>query len=208
MYPWSMLTEVGDYFAVPAEFKHFAYVSALVAQRNYRTASKVRYSATKTSYGTIVMVAQVGEEKPPFEYLSPEGIMSVTSRAAIRAQGPHTALGERATVAKRTVSQIVGQMSVEQKEANLPWWYDKKGQLVFNSKVATPADLERWYNKEKMPGKDEPYPAYYDLDENLTKRERSGDDEADEAEFFEVLEDGNATPLTDGDAEKHGYDND
>lgn len=187
LYPWSMLTEVGDYFVVPASFKPSGYVCQLVAQRNYKGGYGIKLSATKLSYGTIVMVVQVRDEVAPHDYISPEGILSITGKQYLRSQDHTTPLGERPQVAKRTVSQIVALMPIEQREANLPWWYDKKGQLIFNSKIATQADLERWYNKEKMPGKDEPYPAYYNLDENLIKRDEP-DDEVDEEEFFEVLE--------------------
>lgn len=187
MYPWSLLTEVGDYFAVPQELKPFTYMSMLVSQRNYRGGTGVRLAATKTTYGTIVMVTQVREEKPPFEYLSPEGIMSITGKQHVRSQDHTTPVGERARVAKRTISQIVALMPIEQREANLPWWYNQKGQLIFNPKVATEADLEKWYNKEKMPGPDVPYPDYYKLDENLIRHEEP-DEEIDEDEFFETLE--------------------
>lgn len=207
IYPWSLLTEVGDYFAVPEKVKPFAYMSALVAQRNYRTASSVRLSANKTTYGTIVMVVQIQDREPPYEYLSPEGIMAITGKQHV-ASAIRGDLGERPVMRKRTVSEIVKQMSVEVKEANLPWWYDPKtNNLVFNPKVATPEDLEKWYSKQKMPGPNDPYPEYYHLDENLIRKSReqimAEEDEPNEDEFFEVI---GGEEATEGEGENGGHD--
>lgn len=199
LYPWSLLTEVGDYFAVPSTFKPHQYMSQLVAQRNYKAGHGVKLTACKTSYGTIVFVAQVGDEKPPYEFLTPEGIMAVTSRDhLLRYQTESTPLGERAVRPKRTVSQIVEAMSWEMRTENLPWWYDNKGQLVFNAKIATEEDTDKWYRREKMPGKDDPYPEYYNLDENLTRKSRSQvmeDEEPEEEDFFELLGEGGEPKL-------------
>jgi hypothetical protein len=177
MYPWSLLTEVGDYFAVPSTLKPFSYMSQLIAQRNYRGGTGVRLTAVKTSYGTIILVSQVGEELPPYDFLSPEGIYSVQSKQHVRSQGPGSPLGERPTAPKRKVSEIVARMSIDEKLHNLPWWYDDKGTFVMNSKIAVKADHERWFTKQPMPGKDVPYPDYYNLDENLHRKPDLVDDE-------------------------------
>lgn len=196
MYPWSLMTEVGDYFAVPTEFKPFSYVSQLVTQRNYRAGSRVKMTAVKVNYGTIVLVAQVLGELPPYEYKSPEGIMSISSKQRMREllTSHGTPLGERAVAPIRTVSQIVNAMSWEAKNANLPWWYDPKSHaLVFNARVATAEDTDKWFRKEPMPGKDEPYPEYYGLDENLTKKTRQqlmDEEPEEEDEFFELIDEG------------------
>lgn len=187
-YPWSLLLEVGDYFIVPESVKPHSYMSQLVAQRNYRGGKEVKLSSVKTTHGTLVIVVQVGEEMPPYEFVTPEGIYASTSRQhLIRTQAPDTPLGDRPVRAKKTVSQLVEAMTQDQRIANLPWWYDKKGTLVFNPKVATPEDLDKWYNKQKMPGPDQPYPDYYHLDENLIRREptnQSGVDVDEELEGF------------------------
>lgn len=184
IYPWSLLVEVGDYFAVPTEMKPFSYMSALVSQRNYKN-TKIKFSATRTTYGTIVMVAQVGEEPPPYDYKSADGIMAIEGKRKLRSQDHNTPLGDRPNMPPRSVKQIVASMSPETREANLPWWTDPRtGKLVFNSKVATPEDLEKWYRGEKLP---EHYPDYYDLDSSLIKRTPEAEEEQEE-DFFEVLE--------------------
>lgn len=199
VYPWSLLTEVGDYFAVPDTVKPYSYMSQLIAQRNYRAGKGLKLTTVKTTYGTIVLVAQIGDELPPFEFRTPEGILAVTSRENVkRSQDHNTPLGERPTRPVRSQREIVAAMTTDMKIANLPWWYDGKGTLVFNPKVATPEDLDRWYNKQKMPGPDDPYPDYYNLDEYMQiKPSASGQSgvDVDDEEFFEVLEEDGASHI-------------
>jgi hypothetical protein len=138
-YPWSLLTEVGDYFCVPSEVKLFAYMSQLVAQKNYRNDGLMKYVATKTSYGTIVMLTQIGEELPLHEFVSPDGILASTSRRHLiesRSEPNGSSIGEKAVVPKRTQGQIIAAMHWEVRNNNLPWWYDPvKGTLVVNTKL-------------------------------------------------------------------------
>lgn len=195
IYPWAMLTEVGDYFAVPTSFKPYSYMSMLVAQRNYKTVSGQKLTTHKTTYGTIVMLAQVRDELPPYEFLSAEGIMSITDKRYLMklAREPHDPTGEKPTRPVRTVSQMVNVMTLEAKQANLPWWYEK-GKLVFNPRVATKEDLDAWVSKQKTFNKDAPYPDYYHLDEDLTRKSSVAvaaeeSEPSDEDEYFEVLQD-------------------
>lgn len=188
IYPWSLLTEVGDYFCVPADLKPFPYVSQYVTQKNYRLVGQMKYSATKTSYGTIVMLAQIGEETPPYEFNSPEGILSSTSRkhliSSMYDKADQKRLGEKAVVAERTIQQKVNAMSWEVRNANLPWWYDpKKGTLVVNPEVIKEPEATLFYTKQFNPGPDMPYPDHYNLDENLLRRSEAPATEEEEEEW-------------------------
>ena len=186
LYPWSLLTEVGDYFCVPAELKPFPYMSAYVTQKNYRLAGKMKYSATKTSYGTIVMLVQIGDEIPPHEFNSPDGVLSSTSRRQVLASmaNPRENLGEKPVVPERTQQQKVNAMSWEVRNANLPWWYDpKKGTLVVNPEVIKEPEASLFYTKQFNPGPETPYPEHYNLDENLIRRTEAPAAEEDEEEW-------------------------
>ncbi len=181
MYPWSLLTEVGDYFCVPTEVKLHAYMNQLVAQKNYRLGHEMKYVATKTTYGTIVMLVQINDEVPPHEFKSPEGILASTSRKhLIESKSRDLKLGEKPVVPKRTQGQIVAAMSWQVREANLPWWYDPhKGTLLVNTKIIKEPESTLWMTKKFNPGIEAPYPAHYNLDENLIIREVVEEDEAD-----------------------------
>lgn len=166
-----MLVEVGDYFCVPEEFKPFSYMGRLVSQRNSKMKDR-KFSATRTNYGTIVMLAQVGEEIPPHEYVSPDGILSSTSRS-----------DREPSTAKLTQQQIINRMTPAVREANLPWWFDpQNGRLLVNPKICRDPELELWHNNKFSPKPEDPYPAQYRLDENLLIRplEDPMDDDEDD----------------------------
>jgi hypothetical protein len=174
-YPWSLLVEVGDYFCVPTEVKDYRYMSMLVTQRNYRFGHTVRHITAKTTYGTIVMLAQVGEEIPPHEFKQPDGILASTSRRHLieaRSQPPsHEGLGEKPIVAPRTQQQIVNAMHWDVRNHNLPWWYDpKKGTLVVNPEIIRDPEAELFYKKQFNPGPETPYPEQYNLGPDLLIR--------------------------------------
>jgi hypothetical protein len=185
IYPWSLLTEVGDYFTVPESFKPYQYVSMLISQKNYRLGGTLRYTACKTTYGTIVMLAQVGEELPPHEFVSPEGILSATSRAVART----TPLGNRPKARELTYAERVEQLPLEVKVANLPWWWDKD-KFVWNG-----GNMGSRYRKEDMEARiannlahfdpNKPYPDFYNLDENfrIKQEETLRDDEEEEEDW-------------------------
>lgn len=167
------MTEVGDYFCVPSEFKPYTYMSMLISQKNYRDTTR-RFVCSKTSYGSIVLLAQVNDEIPPYEFASSEGILSISSRKNVQlAQAPDTPLGERPVVAKRTQQQIMDMMSHEMKLANLPWWWEK-GTFRWNGEYRNkrPEDSEAFVknNRKHFGGPNTPYPEFYNLDENLIKR--------------------------------------
>lgn len=207
-YPWSLLTEVGDYFCVMTETKPFSYMSMLVSQRNYRFKDR-KFSCVKTSYGSIVLLAQLLDETPPYEF-NHEGILCSTSRQHLIRSHVHApdpaAPGERPVAPPRTQQQIVAMMSPEQREYNLPWWKDPKtGQLLFNGKVATMADAEKWVSKTWRPDPDAPYPDYYHLDENLQRKSRDQlmmETEEDEEDWgSQVFEPGDGSGLNLGEDE-------
>ena len=200
-YPWSLLTEVGDYFCVPTEVKAYAYINQLVAQKNYRLGHELKYASSKTSYGTIVMLVQIGEEIPPHEFVSPEGILASTSRQHLirsRSQPPSSTLGEKPIVAKRTQGQIIAAMHWEVRNANLPWWYDpQKGTLLVNTKLIQEPESTLWMNKKFNPGAETPYPPKYNLDpDTLLIRDEAEEDDEDytdddgEMQLFGTGEDG------------------
>lgn len=199
IYPWSLLTEVGDYFVVPKEYKPHDYVHRLIAQTNYKRTNK-RYVCTRTTFGSIVLLAEVDGEVPPHEFVTQEGILASTSRShLISTQAPETLLGNRPTRAKLTRRQIIEQMSTEVKKANLPWWHDPRTRaLVWNTRVATKEDTDRWYMKQFAPGPDVDYPDYYNLDENLLTRVAPPDEEVDDfEEAVPMINDGESDVSTD-----------
>lgn len=188
IYPWDMLQEVGDYFAVPETFKPYAYMSALVSQRNYKEKGNRRYSCERTTYGSIVLLAQIREEIPDFDFCSDHGIMTMSVREMVgKPKDLATPLGDRIKAPERTQEQIVAGMSQQVKEANLPWWRDPKGGgVIVNQRVATKKDIERWIRKEWVPNPEAPYPDYYNLDENLMKKNQERlifDDEVEDEDF-------------------------
>lgn len=187
-YPWSMLTEVGDYFVVPESFKPFDYMRRLVAQTNYKGATNKRFMAMDTQAGTIVMLGEIKGETPPHEFISAEGILSSTSRGNLRAQVQNPQLGHLNTERpKRTQQQIIDNMHWEVRSANLPWWFDNKGNLVANPKVIKEPEATKWYKRELKVGPEDPYPEHYYLDENLLYDERIKQmlELTDEDEYFE-----------------------
>lgn len=184
LYPWSLLTEVGDYFVVPKEFKEHDYMSRLVSQKNYRREGPRRFISAKTSIGTIVMLAEIEGEVPPHEFVSAEGILSSTSRQHLLRTMPHdNPIGDKPQRAKRTQKEIVAMMSQEMRLQNLPWWFDPhNGKLLMNLRVAKDPELTAWQKNEFTPTPETPYPDHYNLDANLMVREEPDPGEVDEVE--------------------------
>src|SRR6266511_623191 len=202
-YPWSLLTEVGDYFCVPSSFKPYQYVSMMVAQKNYRLAGTLKYTTVKTTYGCIVLLCQVSDEEPAHEFVTPEGILASTSRRHLiaQAEAPSSSLGERPSVPKRTVSQITDAMHWTIREANLPWWFDPRTRkLVVNPKLIQEPESSLWMSKEFNPDKDDPYPEHYHLDQDLMRKTRDQimAEEAEEAESEEEEDWGPPPTINDG----------
>lgn len=174
IYPWSLLTEVGDYFCVPESFKPYSYMSLLVSQKNYRMKGITKYTCEKTSYGTIVMLAQIGDEIPPYEFQSEEGILSISSRKVGLQPPSRLTVGDAPVRPKRTQVQMISMMPPAKRNANLPWWYDAEGNFVTNPGVITEEDENKYVILgETPPGPEDPYPEYYGLDENLERRTKS-----------------------------------
>lgn len=183
VYPWSLLTEVGDYFVVPYDFKPYQYMSMMTSQRNYKMKGRVRYACEKTTMGSIVLVAEVNEEVPPHDLEFPHGIICCYSKAS----APSTVndrtqtLGSRPKSPDRTQSQRVANMSMDMKLANLPWWRDERtGKMIGNPRIMTQEDTTKYLIKqEKYPDPNIPYPDYYRLDENLMQYEVNDDEDED-----------------------------
>lgn len=191
IYPWSLLTEVGDYFTVPEAFKPNSYVSAMVSQRNYRLQGLKRFVAAKTSYGTIVMLCQINEEMPPYEFMTPDGVTGSTSRQQLimdaQVQDSELPMSNRPIRVKRTQSQIVAQMALQVKQENLPWWHDPRtGKLVTNPKLMQEPETSLWLKNQFAPGPDDPYPEHYNLGPDMMRRSREDmlSDVDDEEEDF------------------------
>jgi hypothetical protein len=173
MYPWSLLTEVGDYFCVPDSFKPHSYMSLLVSQRNYRMKGIAKYACEKTSYGSIVIMAQVGEELPPYEFVSAEGILSISARAVGIDKTHKISIGDAPVLPKRTQQKLIDMMSPEMKQRNLPWWFDSRSEKwVTNPAVIKPTDVDKYIlGGQPFPSAEDPYPEYYNLDEDLQIKE-------------------------------------
>ena len=180
LYPWSTLQKVGDYFIVMEEFKPYHYMNAIVSVRNNYQRGKFKYSCVKTTYGCIVMLAQVQDYMPEYDVEIAEGLRALVTSTGPRDRAP---LGNRPETRELTVSEKVNRMSPEVRENNLPWWYDGvNGKLVWNGKIANKSDTEQYF-KGWRPDKNEPYPEIYDLDSNLIKRDRPVEEDEENEDF-------------------------
>lgn len=201
IYPWSMLEAVGDYFVVPEDFKPFQYISRIVSQQMYKNGKTYRYSCTKTTYGSIVMLVQVGEDLPAYEYATDDGVLVCRMGVAKTIQPE---FGDRPKVKHMSQEEKIARMSHAMRQANLPWWTDPKtDQPVLNTKLLLPADIEKYVrNRERIPGNNIPYPADYQLDQNLiryTEAALSELDDEEEEDFGEppIINEGNGDATDD-----------
>lgn len=169
VYPWATLTQVGDYFLVTEEFRpncHY-FMNATVAQRNKYYKGRAKYTCVKTTYGCIVMLVQVGEDMPGYDYAVMGGVFASAKRFDHTATQP---LGNRPKARELSQYEKIQRMSQPGRVDNLPWWYDG-GKLVWNNNGAKrPEDLDAWLNNRFPFGPNDPYPEFYMLDENLIKR--------------------------------------
>lgn len=190
IYPWSLLCEVGDYFMVPVEFKSYEEVKRYVSVKNSLMKYSIRYDCVKNDNVTVVMLMSIMGELPPYEYINEYGIMCNASRRdTLRAAkaGEETVLGVKPTVPKRTQAQIIARMSAEERQANLPWWYDpSNGKLLVNTRLIKEPEGTLFHENKFRPSPEAPYPEHYNLDENLRLKTREQQwDEEDEEDFGE-----------------------
>jgi hypothetical protein len=192
LYPWSSLTEVGDFFIISESLKPYNYVSAYVSQRNHRLDGEMIYSCKKIPGGTYVSLAyydgwdpgtleEFGEDvwvgKAGGGGPAPKGIVEIAEEK----RGIRAAAVERETQEKR-----IARLSRQHKIENLPWWWEN-GKPVLNSRVMSHADTEKYVlGRKTVPGPNEPYPAHYRLDENFV---RHAEEDEDSGEYFEEPED-------------------
>jgi len=169
VYPWATLVKVGDYFFVTDDFKANAhyFMNATVAQRNKHHKGRAKYTCVKTTYGCIVMLVQVADNVPPYDYEVVQGIYA--SAAAF----DHTAeqlLGNKPKARELTHAEKVARLPLEVKQANLPWWYEGS-KLLWNPNIQKrKEDQEAWFARSFPFGPNDPYPEFYNLDENFRTR--------------------------------------
>lgn len=176
MYPWSTLERVGDYFIVLHEFKPYEHMNATISVRNRNMKGRIKYCCVKTTYGSIVMVAQVQDYVPEHEVEILPGLLARTTNV-----GPSpVSLGNKPVSRQLTQQERINMMSWQMRKANLPWWYDEKGTLVANG-LKEP-ELSKWMSGQFKPHPEAPYPDHYNLDENLMRREVEEPDEVEEWE--------------------------
>jgi hypothetical protein len=175
LYPWSTLEKVGDYFLVLSSFKPYHHMNATISVRNRNMRGRMKYSCTQTTYGSIVMLAQVLDHLPEHEVEILEGLLARTTNV-----GPSpVSLGNRPINRPLTQQERVDRMSPEVRASNLPWWYDPKTRQLICGPLIKEPELSQWFNKQFNPGAETPYPAHYNLDENLYLKQVEEEDEDD-----------------------------
>lgn len=180
LYPWATLQKAGDYFIVMDEFKSYHHMNAVVSVRNSYMRGNFKYCCIKTTYGCIVMLAQVKDFMPEYDVEIVQGLRAMVAATGERVRAP---LGNKPETRELTISEKVNRMSPEVREANLPWWYDPmNGKLIWNGKIANEKDTGEYFAGWR-PSSDTPYPDSYDLDSNLLKREHKVEDEEDGEDF-------------------------
>lgn len=183
-YPWTSLTEVGDFFVVSETVRPYSYVSAYVSQRNHRLNGEMIYACKKIPGGTHVSLAyREGWDPKVLDEFTPNVWVG---RAGAGGSAPKGIVEIAEEVrAKETQEKRVARLSLEHKMENLPWWWDK-GKPLLNSRVLTESDRRKYgVGKQPVPGPNEPYPSYYNLDENFI---RHVDEDEDSGEYFEEPE--------------------
>ncbi len=178
MYPWSTLENVGDYFLVLDTFKTYVHMNATIAVRNRNMRGRMKYVCTQTTYGCIVMLAQVLDHVPVHEVEILPGLLARTTNV-----GPSpVTLGNKPLTRELTQQERVNRMSPEMRAANLPWWYDPNTRKLVVSNLVKEPELSLWYNKQFNPGAETPDPEHYNLDHNLMikTREQLMDEEDDD----------------------------
>lgn len=187
-YPWSALTEVGDFFVVSETVKPYSYVAAYVSQRNHRLDGEMIYSCRKIPGGTYVSLAYYqGWDPRILEEFGESVWVGRPVGGGDSAPGPKGIEEIAAEVAAReTQEKKIRRLSQEHKLTNLPWWWED-GKPMLNSRVMTQKDTEKYVlGRQPVPGPNEPYPAHYNLDENFVRRV---EEDVDSGEYFEEPED-------------------
>lgn len=191
IYPWSTLNEVGDYFVVPHTFKKHGDIRRYMNVKNSQMKHKYKYGCVENGDTTnVVLLCRIGE-LPPYEFTNEVGIMCMVSRKdtvrSARAGEETTALGVKPLAPKRTQEQIIAAMSPEERQANLPWWYDpRNGKLLVNTRLIREPEATLFHENKFRPSPTAPYPEHYGLDENLRLKTREQQwDEEDEEDFGE-----------------------
>lgn len=200
IYPWSTLQKVGDYFVVTEDFKansHY-FMNATVAQRNKHKKSVFKYTCVKTTYGCIVMLVQIGDDVPPYDYEVVDGIYAIATAFDNTATQP---LGNKPKARELTHKEKVDRLPLAVKQENLPWWYED-GKLLWNPKVEKRReDTEAYYKGTFQFGAMDPYPEFYNLGSDFRKK-------SDTEEHIESEEDWGEAPIIDegGESEQAGDD--
>ena len=189
IYPWASLQEVGDYFIVVEKDsgKTASFMKQTVWIRNRyckQRGQNLRYAAFATSYGCVVFLAEVDGQVPDYDFAMSTGIYGIM-REPTGSAGRHVEAVSPKPPPPRplTTYEKTQRMSREQREANLPWWYEN-GKLFWNANpnvVKRPQDLDNFLKRTFPFGPNDPYPEEYELDENLFRKTR----EQVDAEFEE-----------------------
>lgn len=201
MYPWSEMTEMGDYFIVPEDVKPYSYVSMMVTQRNYKMKDR-RFASAKTSLGTVVMVINVLAKEPVYDTINNAGVLIRKSGNTARFMAAYDDRGEPLPRAgmealegklgrEMTQEEKIAFMTPQERAENLPWWKDPQTNLAVFGKTITKADAEKYIlRREPLPDVETPYPDYYNLDINLRVRmeEKPEDEDLNFEDFEEDLE--------------------
>lgn len=172
VYPWSTLEKVGDYFVVTSDFEkkpaHY-FMNATVAQRNKHMNGRMKYSCIKTSYGCIVMVVQVEDHIPPYDY---EVITGIYARASSFDPTATQPLGNRPQNRELTMQEKIDRLPYQVKIENLPWWWEK-GEFRWNGELKRKRreDVDAFFAKDRSKFQPNmPYPEFYNLGEDFRIR--------------------------------------
>lgn len=193
IYPWATLEHVGDYFAVMPDFRTYYHMNATVAQRNKHYSGRMRYACVKTTYGCLVILAQVQDQLPPHDYEVVNGLYA-KSPTTEPGEGEifSTSLGKRPARRELTQEERIARIPRATRLDNLPWWWEGE-KFIWNVAVDRRAeDVEAYMSGKFKFGPEDPYPEFYNLDENFIKRVEPGSvlDEEDEDEWAGYSADG------------------
>jgi hypothetical protein len=172
IYPWTTLESVGDYFFVLSEFRDYYHMNATVAQRNKHYSGRMKYACVRTTYGSLIVLAQVHSDTPTHDYEVVEGVYAKSAATEpgegdVRTQ----VLGKRPEVRRQlTQQERISRMPRGVRLANLPWWWEGTD-FVWNVGVRRrPEDVESYMSGNFKFGPNDPYPEFYRLDENFVRR--------------------------------------